>query len=66
FLDQIHVATYSVKPDQLAARNINLKNDADHARILRSVLMKPEHVDWVPHLHETIDELAGKLISYHQ
>lgn len=65
-IDQIHVATYSVKPDQLAARNINLQTDTDHARILRSVLMKPEHVDWVPHLHQTLDELAGKLISYHQ
>jgi len=28
--------------------------------------MKPEHVDWVPHLHQTLDELAGKIISYHQ
>lgn len=60
---QIHLATYVVKPNQLAQRGFDLAKDADHGRILRSVLMKPEHELWVPKLHERIESLARELIS---
>ena len=59
---QIHLATYVVKPEQLRARGISLNEDATNARILRSVLMKPEHETWVPTLHKRVQEIARELI----
>lgn len=59
---QIHLATYVVKPEQLRARGISLNEDATNARILRSVLMKPEHETWVPTLHNRVQEIARELI----
>jgi hypothetical protein len=32
--------------------------DADSVRVLRSVLMKPEHEDFVPWLHERVSALV--------
>lgn len=51
---QTHLATYVVGPEPLAARGIELERDADHARIMRSVLMKPEHEPLVPELHHHV------------
>jgi len=59
---QIHLATYVVKPEQLQARGIQLSQDASSARILRSVLMKPEHETWVPTLHKRVEDIARELI----
>jgi len=61
--DQIHLATYVVKPNQLQARGFNFREDAASARILRSVLMKPEQADWVPRLHSKVQDLAKYLIN---
>lgn len=61
--DQIHLATYVVKASQLTQRGFHLAEDAKTARILRSVLMKPEHETWVPHLHERIQVMASQLIG---
>ena len=61
--EQIHIATYVVRPNQLAQRGFVCTEDANSARILRSVLMKPEHETWVPKLHARIEELTGKLIG---
>jgi glutamate/tyrosine decarboxylase-like PLP-dependent enzyme len=61
--DQIHLATYVVQEDQLKQRAINLTNDARDARILRSVLMKPEHEALVPTLHSKVEALASRLLG---
>ncbi len=61
--DQIHLATYVVQEDQLKQRGINLTHDAKDARILRSVLMKPEHETLVPTLHAKVEALATRLLS---
>ena len=60
--DQIHLATYIVKPEQLSQRGIKLSEDASSARILRSVLMKPEHEHQIPFLHRRVEDLTRKLI----
>ena len=60
--DRIHIATYVVKPYQLAARGFNIEDDVKQARILRSVLMKPEQESWVPRLNERISDLASQLM----
>jgi glutamate/tyrosine decarboxylase-like PLP-dependent enzyme len=51
---QTHLATYVVTPAQLQARGINLEPDAERARIMRSVLMKPEHEPLIPELHHHV------------
>jgi len=51
---QTHLATYVVTPEQLQARGIDLDRDADRARIMRSVLMKPEHEPLIPEMHHHV------------
>ena len=58
FLSLVHVGR-----DALLARHPELAGDADGARVLRSVLMKPEHelaVDW---LHERVEGLARDALA---
>ncbi len=61
--EQIHLATYMVKPNALFAHGINVETDMAKARILRSTLMKPEHETWVPNLHKHIEESARNLMK---
>jgi hypothetical protein len=35
-----------------------IESDADTVRVLRSVLMKPEHGAWIDPLHERLEELT--------
>ncbi len=51
---QTHLATYVVTPGQLRARGIELEHDAERARIMRSVLMKPEHEPLIPDMHHHV------------
>lgn len=51
---QTHLATYVVTPGQLRARGIELEQDSERARIMRSVLMKPEHEPLVPEMHHHV------------
>ncbi|HEX7300000.1 MAG TPA: aminotransferase class V-fold PLP-dependent enzyme [Solirubrobacteraceae bacterium] len=56
--DPVFLSVVSLGRDALAARHPGLELDADRARVLRSVLMKPEHelaVDW---LHQRVETLA--------
>lgn len=61
--EQIHLATYMVKPNALFAHGINVETDMAKARILRSTLMKPEHENWVATLHAHIEDSARKLMN---
>jgi glutamate/tyrosine decarboxylase-like PLP-dependent enzyme len=55
---QVHVATYGVTVDQMRARGHALVEDAPTARILRSVLMKPESAAVIPDIHARLSEVA--------
>lgn len=55
---QVHVATYGVTVDQMQARGHVLVQDAPTARILRSVLMKPESAAVVPDIHARLSQVA--------
>jgi len=61
--NQIHLATYVMKPDGFAKRGIRLTENAESARIMRSVLMKPEQEHWIPDLHSHVESLAKQLIE---
>jgi glutamate/tyrosine decarboxylase-like PLP-dependent enzyme len=56
--DPIFLSTLRVSADAMRSRHADIAEDADGARILRSVLMKPESEDYVTHLHGRLEELA--------
>ncbi|WP_433384658.1 pyridoxal phosphate-dependent decarboxylase family protein [Actinoplanes sp. CA-142083] len=57
--DPVFLSTLRVGGERFSARHPGIAADADGARILRSVLMKPESETYVEHLHERVEELAG-------
>jgi hypothetical protein len=56
--DQVHVATYAATAAQLAARGFDLELDIPTARVLRSVVMKPESEAQIPSIHARLERLA--------
>ncbi|MEY4390277.1 MAG: hypothetical protein RLZZ400_20 [Actinomycetota bacterium] len=61
--EQVHVATYMLKEEGFKKRGITVNADAASAKILRSVLMKPEHEYWVDGLHKQIEQQAREIIG---
>jgi glutamate/tyrosine decarboxylase-like PLP-dependent enzyme len=58
--DPVYLSTLRVSADAMRARHADVAADADGARILRSVLMKPESEDYVGRLHARLEELARR------
>ncbi|MFE9004618.1 pyridoxal phosphate-dependent decarboxylase family protein [Streptomyces sp. NPDC007875] len=56
--DPVFVSTLRLGADRLTALHPKLVRDADGARILRSVLMKPESESYVDQLHARLERLA--------
>ncbi|MCC5574272.1 aspartate aminotransferase family protein [Microtetraspora sp. AC03309] len=56
--DPVFLSTLRVGAAAMDARHPKIIQDADGARILRSVLMKPESEDYVDHLHQRLEQLA--------
>ena len=56
--DLVYLSTLRAGAEAFRARHPGVAADAAGARILRSVLMKPEHEQYVPHLHARVEELA--------
>jgi glutamate/tyrosine decarboxylase-like PLP-dependent enzyme len=61
--DPVYLSLLRVERDALAARHPELTADADGARVLRSVLMKPEHEVSVGWLHERVERLAREAMA---
>ena len=61
--EQWHLATYNIRVDDLARRGIDVKPDQEHARILRSVLMKPEHDAVVDDLVKVVEETSRRTVA---
>jgi glutamate/tyrosine decarboxylase-like PLP-dependent enzyme len=59
--EPVFVSTLRVSADALRRRHSGIAADQDGARILRSVLMKPEHETYVPRLHDRLERLATGL-----
>jgi glutamate/tyrosine decarboxylase-like PLP-dependent enzyme len=58
---RLWVSTLRVDADAFAPRHPAVRLDADGARVVRSVLMKPEAQAWVPELHSRAEELARRM-----
>ncbi|MFJ4783681.1 pyridoxal phosphate-dependent decarboxylase family protein [Streptomyces sp. NPDC088794] len=56
--DPIFLSTFRADREAFTARHPRITGDADGARILRSVLMKPESEDHVEYLHQRIEHLV--------
>ncbi|WP_416966713.1 pyridoxal phosphate-dependent decarboxylase family protein [Streptomyces sp. 4F14] len=57
--DPVFLSTLRADRAAFHARHPHLAPDADGARVLRSVLMKPEHEHHVGRLHARVEELAA-------
>lgn len=58
-VEPVFLSTLRVNGPAFAARGHDVTADVPGARILRSVLMKPEHETYVGELHARIERLAG-------
>ncbi|MCP9205825.1 pyridoxal phosphate-dependent decarboxylase family protein [Streptomyces sp. NEAU-Y11] len=56
----VFLSTLRADAQAFTGRHPKLAADAEGARILRSVLMKPESEDYVPQLHAQVEELARR------
>jgi glutamate/tyrosine decarboxylase-like PLP-dependent enzyme len=57
--EPVFLSTLRVTAEAFRRRHPAIAADASEARILRSVLMKPEAENFVPELHARIEQLAG-------
>jgi len=55
----VFLSTLTVTADAFARRHARITADRDRARILRSVLMKPESEQYTAQLHARVEELAS-------
>jgi glutamate/tyrosine decarboxylase-like PLP-dependent enzyme len=56
--EPVFLSTLRVTAEAFRRRHPAISADAGEARILRSVLMKPEHETFVPRLHARLEQLA--------
>lgn len=59
--DPVFLSVLRLQAEGLRVRYPALVVDCPQVRVLRSVLMKPEHEDYVPHLHERLQGLVHRL-----
>jgi glutamate/tyrosine decarboxylase-like PLP-dependent enzyme len=57
----VYLSKLRVKTSMLRARYPDVLDDAEWTTVLRSVLMKPEHADWVERIHATIEEYLQEI-----
>jgi hypothetical protein len=61
--DPVYLSTLRVAAGRLRRRDPGLAADAPSARILRSVLMKPEHERYVDTLHAAVTRFAREVAA---
>ncbi len=61
--DPVFLATFGVTARALGRRRPEVAPDVESGRILRSVLMKPEHEPWLDELHGAVEEHATSVIT---
>ena len=61
--DPVFLSTLRADADAFRARHPAVASDAPGARILRSVLMKPESEYYLPQLHRRVEQLARAAVG---
>jgi hypothetical protein len=59
----VYLSTLRLAADRLRYRDPTLAPDTAEARVLRSVLMKPEHEGYVDTLHRELVRVGGNLAA---
>jgi glutamate/tyrosine decarboxylase-like PLP-dependent enzyme len=59
----VYLSTLRVPSQRLRRRDPTLDGDAEQARVLRSVLMKPEHQPYVETLHREVTRVARSAVG---
>ena len=57
--DPVFLSTLHVDAASFSALHPEVERDRDSVRVLRSVLMKPEHAQWIDELHSRLEALAA-------
>jgi Cof subfamily protein (haloacid dehalogenase superfamily) len=60
--DPVFLSTLRIAGERLRWREPGLEPDLDQVRILRSVLMKPEHELYLPDLHRQVTRFAARAV----
>ncbi|MFD3514389.1 pyridoxal phosphate-dependent decarboxylase family protein [Streptomyces sp. NPDC058657] len=58
--DPVFLSVLRADADAFQRRHPRVVRDAEAARVIRSVLLKPEHEHYLPVLHERVSELAAR------
>ena len=58
--DPVFLSVFRMDGDRLAKRFPAIASDRENVRLLRSVLMKPEHEMYVEELHARVEQLASR------
>ena len=58
----LYLATLNVSSQSIKEKYPDFVSDSDTTKILRSVLMKPEHLDFVPTLFRELETFAQKIV----
>jgi glutamate/tyrosine decarboxylase-like PLP-dependent enzyme len=58
--DPVYLSTLRIDGPAFAAAHPDVEVDVDGVRVLRSVLMKPEHEPFVPWLHERVSAISTR------
>lgn len=62
--DRLYLSTLVLNRDEALRRLPELTADQDHVRVLRSVLMKPEHLGFIPEMMRRLHRLHDAHASY--
>jgi tyrosine decarboxylase / aspartate 1-decarboxylase len=59
----LHLALAELPVDFFAARLGNMRKDREKLTCLRSVLMKPEHCEWMDRIWQTLGQAADEVLD---
>ncbi len=59
----VYLAKIKLKSKDVCKNIPDLTADEEYITLLRSCLMKPEHLDFIPELHRYLEELAKNILD---
>ena len=62
-LENLHLAIANLPVALFVDAWQGIEWDQDHLTCLRSCLMKPEHLDWIDHIWQTLDQATEKVLN---
>ena len=60
--DKIYLAKMNIESEKIVRNHPEFEADKEYTTILRSCLMKPEHLSYVDNIYSVLEKIAGKQI----